>query len=189
MKIRYIIYAVAFLLVLSACSGETQPMGKEVAPFSFIDQNEEPFGTDNLKGTVWVASFVFTNCETVCPPMMYEIASLQKTFEEEGLQVELVSFSVDPEVDSPDDLQEYVQQFTNNESNWHMLTGYSQEKIESFAREQFQTIVQKPDTSNQVIHGTNFYLVDDQGYVLNEYNYMDESYIEEMAEDIKEIHS
>jgi len=52
--------------------------------------------------------------------------------------------------------------------------GYSQEAIEVFAREQFQTVVQKPESTNQVIHGTNFYLVDDQGYVLNEYNYIDE---------------
>lgn len=85
-------------------------------------------------------------------------------------------------------LEEYIQQFTNNETNWHMFTGYSQEAIEIFAREQFQTIVQKPESSNQVIHGTNFYLVDDQGYVLNEYNYIDESYVEEMIKEIKEVY-
>ncbi len=120
--------------------------------------------------------------------MMSELASLQKKLEEEKLQVEFVSFSVDPDVDSPEVLQLYIQQFTDHESNWHMLTGYSQEEIEVFAREQFQTIVQKPNTSNQVIHGTNFYLVDDRGYVLNEYNYIDESYIEEISRDIKKIH-
>lgn len=187
MNIRYIFYLIACLLVLSACNNE-QPTGKKVDPFSFIDQNKNDFGTDDLTGTVWIASFIFTNCETVCPPMMTELASLQKKLEEEKLQVEFVSFSVDPDVDSPEVLQLYIQQFTDHESNWHMLTGYSQEEIEAFAREQFQTIVQKPNTSNQVIHGTNFYLVDDQGYVLNEYNYINESYIEEISRDIKKIH-
>lgn len=186
MNTRYLIYLVICLLVLSACSGNQQA-DKKVAPFSFIDQNERAFGTDDLMGTVWVASFIFTNCETVCPPMMFEIASMQKQFEEEGLQVEFVSFTVDPEVDSPKVLHQYIEQFTDNESNWHMLTGYSQEEIESFAREQFQTIVQRPNTSTQVIHGTNFYLVDNQGYILNEYNYIDESYIEEMTREIKKI--
>lgn len=52
-----------------------------------------------------------------------------------------------------------------------MLTGFSQEEIETFAREEFKTIVQKPKTSTQVIHSTNFYIVDDEGYILNEYNY------------------
>lgn len=187
MNIRYIIYIVVSLLILSACSGEQQPTGQKVEPFSFVDQNERDYGTDDLKGTVWIASFIFTNCDTVCPPMMFELASLQKQFEEEDLQVEIVSFTVDPKVDSPDVLQQYIQQFTDTESNWHMLSGYSQEEIEKFAREQFQTIVQKPDTSDQVIHGSNFYIVDDQGYVLNEYNYIDESYAENMIKDIKKI--
>ena len=85
MNIRYIVYSVVCLLILSSCSGN-QPTGKEVAPFSFIDQNEKPFGTDDLNGTVWIASFVFSNCETVCPPMMFEMASLQKEIEEKKLQ-------------------------------------------------------------------------------------------------------
>ena len=187
MNIRYIIYSVICLLILSSCSGN-QHTEKEVAPFSFIDQNEKPFGTDDLNGTVWIASFVFSNCETVCPPMMFEMATLQKEIEEKELKAEFVSFTVDPDSDTPEVLKEFIQQFTNNETNWHMLTGYSQEAIEIFAREQFQTIVQKPESSHQVIHGTNFYLVDDQGYVLNEYNYIDESYVEEIIEEIKEVY-
>ena len=67
------------------------------------------------------------------------------------------------------------------------MTGYTQEEIEVFAREQFQTIVQKPSTSNQVIHGTNFYLIDQQGSIVNEYNYVDTSYVKEMMKDIKKI--
>lgn len=187
MKIRYIIYSLVCLFILSACSAN-QPTENKIDPFSFIDQNEKPFGTDDLNGKVWIASFIFTNCETVCPPMMFEMASLQKEMEENELNVEFVSFTVDPNLDTPDVLREYIQNFTNHETNWHILTGYSQDTIEEFAREQFQTIVQKPDTSNQVIHGTNFYLVDDQGYVLNEYNYIDESYVEEIIKEIKEVY-
>lgn len=187
MKIRVIICSVICLFILSACT-ESQDPGKEIAPFSFIDQNENSFGTDNLHGTVWIASFIFSNCETVCPPMMFEMAALQKEVEEKDLKVEFVTFTVDPEFDTPKVLKDFIQQFTTDETNWHMLTGYSQEEIETFAREQFQTIVQKPESSNQVIHGTNFYLVDGQGNMLNEYNYIDESYTDEMIRDIKEIY-
>jgi protein SCO1/2 len=186
MRTKCIIYSVVCLFVLTACSGN-QPPGKQIAPFSFTDQNGLSFGTDDLAGTVWVASFIFTSCETVCPPMMFEMASLQEIFKEKGIQVEFVSFTVDPEIDSPEVLEQYIQHFTDDETNWHMLSGYTQETIENLAREQFQTIVQKPDSSNQVIHGTNFYLVDDQGYLVNEYNYIDETYVEEMMKDIKKI--
>src|SRR5699024_3214941 len=185
-NIRYIIYPIIYLLILSACS-ERQSLEDKIDPFSFQDQDKQIFGTDELTGSIWVASFIFTECDTVCPSMMIEMANLQKEFQAEGIEVELVSFTVDPTIDSPKVLKKFIQQFTEDEENWHMLTGYSQEEIEIFAREQFQTMIQKPSNSNQVIHGTNFYLIDDQGFVVNEYNYIDESYIEEMIEDIKNI--
>lgn len=183
--IRNVLYILIIcLFVLTSCSSEPEQVNGKINSFSFIDQNNNPFGTDELLGSVWIASFIFTNCETVCPPMMFETAALQRKFAEEGIHVEFVSFTVDPTVDTPETLKSYIQQFTNDETNWHMLTGFSQEEIETFAREQFETIVQKPKTSNQVIHSTNFYLVDDKGYILNEYNYIDESYVKEMIKDI-----
>ncbi len=185
MKImRYLFIPLVFAVLLSACSSQPQN-GKEIVSFSFTDQNGQPFGTDELAGKVWIADFVFTKCKTVCPPMTLEMADLQKKFEDEGIQAEFVSFTVDPTIDSPDILKVYIHQFTDDETNWHMLTGYTQEVIETFAREQFQTIVQKPTTSNQVIHGTNFYLIDQQGRIVNEYNYVDASYVKEMMKDIK----
>ncbi|HZW67900.1 MAG TPA: SCO family protein [Pseudogracilibacillus sp.] len=183
MTIRTIIYSLVCLLVLSSCSTD-QARVQVVTDFSFTDQNEQPFGTDDLQGKVWIATFIFSNCETVCPPMMAEMASLQREIESRNLTAEFVIFTVDPENDRPEVLKDFLQQFTADERNWHMLTGYTQEEIESFAISQFQTIVQKPEDSNQVIHGTNFYLVDDKGYIINEYNYSDESYVEEIVEEI-----
>ena len=130
------------LIILSACSTKTQN-GKQISSFTFKDQNR-PFGTDELAGKVWIADFIFTECETVCLPMSLEMAALQKKFNEQDIQVEFVSFTVDPEVDTPEVLKEYIRQFTDDESNWHVLSDYSQKKIEAFAREQFQTIIQKP---------------------------------------------
>lgn len=183
---RYLFISLVFAVLLSACSSEPKN-GKEIVPFYYTDQNGQPFGKDELEGKVWIADFVFTKCQTVCPPMTLEMADLQRKFEDEGIQVEFVSFTVDPAIDSPDLLKEYIHQFTDDETNWHMLTGYTQEEIEIFAREQFQTIVQKPSTSDQVIHGTNFYLIDQQGRIVNEYNYVDTSYVKEMTKDIKKI--
>ncbi|MER2088730.1 MAG: SCO family protein [Sporosarcina sp.] len=185
-RTTYILISFVFVALLSACGSGPQN-GKEIVPFSYTDQNGQPFGTVELEGKVWIANFIFTNCTTVCPTMTSEMATLQKKFNEEGIQVEFVSFSVDPIVDSPDVLKNYIQQFSDDEKNWHMLTGYSQNDIQVFAREQFQTIIQKPESSHQVIHGTNFYLVDEQGVSVNEFNYVDSSYIEDMKMVIEKI--
>ncbi len=101
--------------------------------------------------------------------------------------IEFVSFTVDPDVDTPEVLKEYIDQYTDDDDNWHLLTGYSQNTIEQIALNQFQTIVQKPNNSSQVIHGTNFYLIDQNGYIVDEYNLVDESFSDRMMDDIRRL--
>lgn len=158
-----------------------------MSAFSFTDQDGQTFGTDELSGKIWIADFIFTECQTVCLPMMFEAAELQQQFKEQDLEVEFVSFTVDPLVDSPEVLKDYIRQYSDDESNWHMLTGYSQQEIEKFAMDEFKTIIIKPESSNQVLHGTNFYLIDQQGVLIKEYNYVNTSYAKELMKDIKKI--
>lgn len=174
------------LLLLAAC-GSSQQTGREVTPFSFTDQDGNPFGTEQLAGKVWIADFIFIGCTTVCPQMTSEMANLQTILNEKGLDVEFVSFTVDPDIDSPLILKEYISQFTDDESNWHLLTGYSQETIEGLALEQFQTIVQKPKTSSQVIHGTNFYIINRDGLIVNEFNYVEENFVEQVLVQVTKL--
>lgn len=117
--------------------------------------------------------------------MSVEMSKLQTAFKEKNIDVEFITFTVDPVSDSPEVLKEYVQQFTDDESNWHLVTGYSQEAIEKLALEQFQTIVQMPKNSSQVIHGTNFYLIDQNGRIVNEYNYVDETFTEQLLNEVQ----
>lgn len=181
-----LLFLIICSIALTACSTSQKP-DRQVASFSFIDQNGNSFGSDHLNGKVWIADFIFTECDTVCSPMSVEMAELQKEFEEQGLEVEFVSFTVDPTHDSSEVLKEYIARFTEDESNWHLLTGYSQEAIKKLALEQFQTIVQKPKTSNQVIHSTNFYLINQKGYVVNEFNYIEEAFEEQLQKEVKNL--
>ncbi len=185
-KIYGLLFSTIFMLLLSAC-GAKPLMSKPISSFSFIDQDGQAFGTDELTDKIWIADFIFTKCQTVCLPMMSETATLQQQFKEQGLQVEFVSFTVDPTVDSPEVLKDYISQYTEDESNWHMLTGYSQNEIEEFAMDTFKTIIIKPKSSHQVLHGTSFYLLNKQGIVVKEYNYANSAYAEELVKDIKKI--
>lgn len=187
-KPLYILISLMLLTLLSACSTTSHNV-RQITPFSYTDQHEQSFGTDHLAGKVWIANFIFTNCESVCSPMTMEMASLQKKLAEEAIEVEFVSFTVDPQVDSPKVLQSYIGQFTDDVSNWHLLTGYTQDEIEVFAREQFQTIIHKPESSQQVIHGSNFYLVDDRGNLVNEVNYVEPSFADNLISDIRKLQS
>ena len=168
-------------LMLTGCNFY-QEEGPIIQPFEFTNQHGEPFGSDQLAGKVWVADFIFTNCETVCPPMTIAMADLQEELKSQGLEVELVSFSVDPAVDTPEALKAYVENFTEDQSNWHLLTGYAQEEIEEFALEEFQTLVHKPSETDQVLHGVNFYVVNPEGMLIDEFSFADPDLIPGIVE-------
>ena len=184
------------LIVLAACNGNILAMfGNEkikdalnspLEDFQVIDQHGEPFSKKDLEGKVWVANLIFTNCRTVCPPMTSNMAEIQRLLKEEGLDtVHLVSFSVDPEVDTPEKLTEFASRFTDDTENWHFLTGYVQKFIEQFARNNFHTIVEKPENEDQVTHGTSFYLINQEGIIVKDYPGVFDVPYEEIIGDIK----
>src|SRR5690606_21997288 len=142
-------------LFLVACEGEKieTNMSEKVGDFEFTTQNNEKLQLDDLKGEWWIADFIFTNCTSVCLPMTSNMAKLQTNIEEAGLGVQLVSFSVDPEFDSPDVLKEYGEEYGADFSSWSFLTGYEFERIKEFSTKSFRSlVVEPPPGSDQVTH-------------------------------------
>src|SRR4051812_44215844 len=93
------------IILLTACgsSGIKDAYNWPVEKFTFTDHNGKPFGLEDLKGKVWVANFIFTNCDDVCLPMTANMKKIQDEVKNEGIQnIEFVSFSVDPTIDTPE---------------------------------------------------------------------------------------
>ncbi|WP_053083683.1 SCO family protein [Rubeoparvulum massiliense] len=183
------------LIMTTACSPEgstipqTERLNWEVldSPFTdltFIDHNNSPFSLHDLEGTVWITDLVFTTCNTVCPPMTANMQKLQQMLIEEDLPVKIISFSVNPTVDTPELLKEYGELFQADLSTWYWVTGYRDEEITQLAKEVFQTVVALDPNSDQVIHGTRFYLVDKSGKIVKYYDGINPPY-EEMMKDIR----
>lgn len=174
---------------LSSCgtSKIDNPLNYDVQSFSFQNQDGKAVTLESLKGQVWVADFIFTNCKTICPPMTSHMAELQKQMEEENLQARIVSFSVDPENDTPEKLKKFAANYPLSFQNWDFLTGYSQEEIEKFALKSFKSIVKKPEDEDQVIHQSSFYLVDQNGKVVKDYDGARNTPYDEIIADIKTL--
>jgi protein SCO1 len=184
-------FIVLIVLILGACSGnEFKPDYKlKIEPFTFTNQHNEEVSLDDLKGEVWLAQFVFTNCTTVCGPMMVNMANLQDELIKEKVEnYKIVSFTVDPAVDSPEVLQGYLDVFApSDESKWEMLTGYKQDEIAEIAKKSFATIVADDPNSDQVTHGVNFALVNQEGLVVKLYNGNDDVPFEDIVKDMKAL--
>ncbi|MDQ0350432.1 protein SCO1/2 [Alkalibacillus filiformis] len=188
-KIIYGLSLIAIAILLAGCNGsEASEIDSEInidiEHFEYTNQDEETVTLGDLEGTYWVANFIFTNCNTVCPPMTSNMANLQQEAEDRGLDVRFVSFSVDPEYDDPDTLKTFANQFDADYSNWDFLTGYSQKEIESFAASSFKLLVSKVDGHDQVSHGTSFFIVDPEGTAINNYSGTSSEEMDQIIDDL-----
>lgn len=192
MNIRKLFFAAIFLgILLTGCSlfGDPKYEGDfsyKVEDFSYTNQDGETVSLDDLKGSFWVADMVFTSCNTVCPPMTANMARLQKLLKEEGLdEVRLVSFSVDPEVDTPEMLKEFGDKFGADYSNWDFLTGYTMEEAEKFALKSFKSLVDKPEGQDQVNHTVRFFIVTPDGNAIKSYDGRQAEQMQQIVDDLK----
>lgn len=67
-------------------------------------------------------NFIFTSCTTVCPIQTATFAEAQRKLAADHEPVQLVSISIDPEVDTPERLTEYARARGAGEP-WAFLTG------------------------------------------------------------------
>ncbi|SFX10399.1 protein SCO1/2 [Thermoactinomyces sp. DSM 45891] len=162
-----------------------------VPEFTYTDQDGKKFGSQDLKGKVYLSNFIFTSCPDVCPPMTANMRKIQEDLKADGLNVEIVSFSVDPETDKPAVLKAFGEKHKADFSNWHFLTGYALSDMEKLARETFKGTVEKQESQVQggkplFQHPVQFYLVDGTGKVRKFYNGMnpDQALIKK---DVKEV--
>ncbi|WP_201715545.1 SCO family protein [Rossellomorea arthrocnemi] len=177
---------ISAMLLLSGCAEFEAETDWQVQDFNYTNQKSEEVGLKDLKGDIWIADFIFTSCETVCPPMTYNLTKIQKQLKEEGINdIRFVSFSVDPEVDTPEKLKEYIGNYETDTNKWDLLTGYDQKEISTLAEESFKVLVRDDPSSDQVIHGTSFYLVNKEGKVVKNYSGVQDVPYEEIVSDIK----
>ncbi|MEI3607431.1 SCO family protein [Pseudogracilibacillus sp. SE30717A] len=179
------------VVILGACGGnkvETN-MSDPVEDFSATTQDGNTLTRDDLEGKWWVADFIFTNCTTVCLPMTSNMKKLQDKLDEAGVKnYHLVSFSVDPEFDTPEVLTEYAEQYEADLSTWSFLTGYDFDYIKDLSVNSFKSLVAPPpEGEDQVSHGTSFFLVNPEGEIIKHYKGTEADQMDQIAEDLKNL--
>lgn len=93
----------------------------EIGDFELVDQGGGALGRDELLGSPWIGSFIFTACPNPCPKITAGVARLQK--ELEGTEARLVTISVDPLRDTPAVLAAYGEEHGADFERWSFLTG------------------------------------------------------------------
>jgi protein SCO1/2 len=140
------------------------PVLAALPEFSLTDQRGQRFGTRDLAGKVWVANFIFTSCQTMCPVLTQKMSEIGRRARHLGPDLHLVSFSVDPERDTPPRLAEYAARHGADLHKWAFLTG-PLDAVERAVVDGFKIGVERRKTTNDfwdIVHGEHLVVIDRQ---------------------------
>jgi protein SCO1 len=156
----------------SKCGMDLRPVGKvkpaneataETTSFSSLkipnslvyDQTGKQldFYTDLIKGKTVAINFIFTTCTASCPPLTATFHKVQQDAAQRGLDVKLISISVDPTVDTPERLLAFAQKY-NAEPGWTFVTGNKTE-IDSLLKGLGIAITNKNDHTPMIMIGND----------------------------------
>ena len=162
------------------------PAGPEVlypgAEFTLTDQDNRPLSSKELRGRPYIAAFIFTTCGDVCPRMTSRMVELQPKLPP---AVQLVSFTVNPEHDTPEVLKQYAKDWKADDSRWHFLTGPSDRIYDAAAG---MKIAAKPaEGTNPIIHSERLILVDAEGNVRGTYLSTEDEAVKKLIGDARAV--
>jgi protein SCO1 len=166
-------------VLLTSCTQKPLPVYGEVPEFVLTNQKGAEFSGSSLNGHVWIADFIFTNCESSCPRMSSKMHSIQGVTDK---QVKLVSFTVDPARDTPQALAEYGKKYGADDSRWSFLTG-SPAVLDALDHDAFKLGNLNMD------HSTRFVLIDKAGRVRGYYGLFDGDPVAKLKKDAARLES
>jgi protein SCO1 len=138
----------------SAAASEQSPAHKYFTDVVLVNQNGEKMRlySDLLQGKVVVIHSFFATCQGSCLPITRNLQKVQEALGERvGKDVRIISFSVDPTVDTPPLLKAYAKKLQAR-PGWYFLTG--EKKNVDFALNKLgQFVSDKQDHLNIIIIG------------------------------------
>lgn len=166
-------------------SGQTLPVLGEVQNFSLLERSGKLLSDADLRGSIWIADFIFTSCPGPCPRMSARMSQLQTALAP-AEEVRLVSFTVDPERDTPEVLSRYAERYEALPGKWFFLTG-DKSDIYDFARASLNLSVREDPGNAHFIHSTQFVLIDKTGRIRGYYDSMDNMSLGQLVVDIERL--
>lgn len=164
--------------------------GHTIGDFSFYNQNGDLITQDDVSDCIYVTEYFFTTCGTICPKMTDQMKRVQEAFIDDPA-LKILSFTVNPEVDSVEQMKDYAVKHNANDGQWHFLTG-SKDELYSLARTSF--FVLKPaeaqnlgDAGSDFIHTNNFVLVDTKKRIRGYYDGTSTDDVDRLIRDINRL--
>ena len=157
----------------------------KVPGFQLTDQTGKSITLEDLKGKIWAATFIFTRCKGPCPITVLRMQDLNTKLKKVRGNVELVTFTVDPEYDTPEILKTFGEQQGADPASWKFLTGTPDAIQKIVVTGLLQPIAKEPDGTPA--HSTRIVLVDREGWLRGYQDGLDPEAVQKLMVDIGEL--
>ncbi|MDA9189447.1 SCO family protein [bacterium] len=149
----------------------TVPPMFSLPEYTFTNEYGKAFGSHELKGRFYIANFMFTTCPSTCPALLKKVQKIQKRVRGLGTKVALVSFTVDPDNDTPKVLFKTSRKYQTNPHVWTFLTS-DYDSVEKLLLKGFKVPMEQMEDASvyDIAHTEKLVLVDDQGRVRSYYD-------------------
>jgi len=150
------------------------PLLYSLPEWSMVDQDGEPFGSEQLEGQVFVAGFFFSRCSSICPPLLADMSKLATRFATHERGVHVVAFTVDPDHDTPDVLKETAALYGADHEHWTFVTSTRADMkglVEGGFKVAMGDVVRDEANMFEVAHTGKLALVDEAGGIRGYYSH------------------
>lgn len=169
--------------------------GKEIADtvypkvpdFRYLNQDSVWVSKGDFKGKILIVDFMFTHCPDICPPMTSQMKRLSVLTKDLSDQIQFISFTIDPERDTPFRFRQYIKEMGIDAKNWSFLTGDETETYD-LALQYFHVGAQRSDNPEEdFLHDDEFVLVDKEGHVRGLYAGTETEQVDKLHQDIRKL--
>jgi len=158
----------------------------EIDYWSFTNQDGETVSQEDYDGGIYIADFIFTTCPGICPKMTTQMSLLQLKLDNPAFDdVKYISYTVNPEYDTPEVLKEYGKQHGADFNQWTFLTGEKQKIYELGVHSYLVSTQEDALAEGGFLHSEKFILVDWNRNIRGYYDGTDVNDVGRLAEDIK----
>ncbi len=154
-----------------------------IPPFEATNQDGEIITNKSLKGNVYVSEFFFTSCPTICPVMTGQLLRVHEKFKNED-RLKIVSYTLDPEYDTPAKLQDHAQRLGIDTNQWWFLNDKKSETYELAQKGYFVTALEDSTQPGGIVHSGKVSLIDGKGHIRGYYDGTVEADVNVLINDI-----
>ena len=168
-------------VIKKANSSYTISVIKDVPPFLFKTQDGKLFSEKEFRNKITVLDFMFTSCPGPCPIMTNNMIHLYQDYEKVD-EVQFVSITVDPNIDSEEILKQYANAHGVNDSRWQFLTP-DLEAIKDLKKNGFMLYADELPRG----HAVKFVLIDRDGRIRKYYDGTDKASMAVLRKDLNHL--